>query len=62
MEILLLSGGSGQRSMADVLSLQLSVAAVPPGQVLEGSGRCLNECEPEVDIELLVLVREVFLN
>lgn len=41
-----------------VLSLHLSATAVPPRQVLES----LSECEPEVDIELLVLVRKVSLN
>lgn len=62
-EILLSSGGSGGR-MEDVLILQLSAAAVPSRQVLEGSGHYLNECEPEpeVDIELLALIREVSLN
>lgn len=48
--------------MADMLGLQLSVAAVPPRQVLEGSGHCLRECEPQVDMELLVLVKDVSLN
>ena len=48
--------------MVDVLILQLSAAALLPRQVLEGSGCCLNECEPEVDIELLSLIREVSLH